>query len=265
MLLNSVIIVLREVLEAALLLSVFLASARLLAIRNRWVVSASAVGIIGAAVYGYSLGPISEWFDGVGQEVCNALLQFGAFAFLAAVVFQMPRRISSSQTSPAKIVLLMAVTAALAIAREGAEVLIYQSGFWGVGNFTSAVAIGSVIGACIGFSVGVLIYYLLLAQPVRFALSTTLTLLTLIAAGMASQATRLLIQADWISSSGALWDTSAVLSERSLPGQLLYALIGYESSPSAPEVVAYLGAATVIVAMYFSGRFIARLSAAELQ
>lgn len=264
MLLNSVVIVLREVLEAALLLSVFLASARLLNIRNRWVVGAIVAGIAIATAYGYALAPVSELFDGVGQEVCNALLQFATFAFLAAVVFEIPRCMSSSQSSKSKIVTLMAITVALAIAREGAEVLIYVSGFWGSADFFSAVAIGSVIGACIGLSVGILIYYLLLAQPARFALSTTLTLLTLIAAGMTSQATRLLIQADWISSSGKLWDTSSFLSEQSLVGQLLYALIGYEASPSAPEVIVYVGSVLLIVALFFSGRLIARFSTDEV-
>lgn len=264
MLLNSVVIVLREVLEAALLMSVFLASARFLQIRNRWVIAALIAGSFGAAAYGYFLEPVSELFDGVGQEVCNAALQFGTFLLLVAIVFQIPRRIRDLRNSPSVIVGLMALTVAMAITREGAEILVYVSGFWGMADFVSTVTIGSIIGACIGFSVGVLIYYLLLGQPIRQAMPTAVVLLHLIGAGMASQATRLLIQADWISTTGALWDTSHILSEQSLAGQLLYALIGYEASPSGAEVIAYVGSLLLLAAAFVAGKISSR-PAAEKQ
>jgi len=253
-LLNSVIIVLREVLEAALLITVLLASARFLQIRNRWVIAALIAGLIGAATYGYLLGPVSELFDGVGQEVCNAMLQFCAFLLLAAILFEIPRRVARPDRSAATLVSLLVITVAVALTREGAEILVYVSGFWGTSDLLSAVAIGSVIGACVGCSVGVLIYYLLLAQPIRYALPTAVVLLHLIGAGMASQATRLLTQADWISVSGPLWDTSHILSEQSLMGQLLYALVGYEASPSGVEVFAYVGSLVILATAYLAGK-----------
>lgn len=264
MLLSSVIIVLREVLEAVLLMSVLLASARFLHIRNRWVLGALVTGLIGAAAYGYLLEPVSDLFDGVGQEVCNATLQFATFALLVVIVFQIPRRVGNPRKSAAVIVGLMALTVATAITREGAEILIYVSGFWNMADFLSAVAIGSIVGACIGFSVGILIYYLLLGQAVKRALPTSIVLLHLIAAGMASQATRLLIQADWISASGAVWDTSHILSEQSLAGQLLYALIGYEASPSSVEVFAYTGSLLLVAAAFVIGRLSSRARAEVL-
>jgi high-affinity iron transporter len=263
MLLNSVVIVLREVLEAALLMSVFLASASLLSVRNYWVVIALTSGLLGAALYGYSLAPISELFDGVGQEVGNASLQFLAFVCLTAVAFQIPRRIANPGSKQTTVLIFMALTTALAITREGAEIIVYVSGFTGMSDFFSAVAIGSIVGACIGFSVGVLIYYLLRALPARHTLPTILILLMLIAAGMASQATRLLIQADWLSAAGAVWDTSAILSEQSLPGQLLYALVGYEASPSMIEVLVYLGSIALVAATYWAGRVMSGLRAGE--
>lgn len=254
MLLNSVVIVLREVLEAVLLISVFLASASFLRFKNRWLIVALLLGSLGAVSYGTLLGPVSELFDGVGQEVCNAMLQLAAFAVIVAIVFLIPRRMNSQQHYRSRIQALMAIAVALAITREGAEILIYVSGFWSMDDFFSSVAIGSFIGACIGISIGVLIYYLLLAQPPRRALPITIALLILIAAGMSSQAVRLLIQADWISAAGALWDTSGILPEQSLPGQLLYALIGYEASPAAVEVVAHVGSIALLAISFLAGR-----------
>jgi high-affinity iron transporter len=63
---------------------------------------------------------------------------------------------------------------------------------------------------------------------------------------MSAQATGLLIQADWISVAGPIWDSSAFIAEDSLTGQLLYALIGYEASPSATEAVIYAASAGVM-------------------
>jgi high-affinity iron transporter len=57
---------------------------------------------------------------------------------------------------------------------------------------------------------------------------------------MVSQTIQLLTQADFISSPSARWDSSFIVDERSLFGQLLYALIGYESTPSFVQVVCYV-------------------------
>jgi high-affinity iron transporter len=257
--------VLREVLEAALLMSVLLAMTRFLRLSGRWGVAALILGFLGAVSYGYALGPVSELFDGVGQEICNAALQFTAFALLAVVAFLIARRIQEPPGRQNTLQLLMAATVALAITREGAEILVYVSGFWSMNDFFSAVGVGSLIGASIGFSVGILIYYLLLAQPSRRALPICVVLLFLVAAGMSSQATRLLIQADWISTAGALWDTSGILPEDSLPGQLLYALVGYEASPAAIEVAVHIGSIVLVAAAFFLGRSIKRSGLEEAQ
>lgn len=261
MLLNSVVIVLREVLEAALLLSVFLACAAILRLGRRWALIAIVTGLLGAFVYGYQLDPISGLFDGVGQEIINALLQYATFVSLGVAVFLIGRRLADAQQPYSMLATLMAAAVALAITREGSEILVYVSGFWSFDEFFSAVAVGSIIGACIGFSTGVLIYYLLVAQTSKHALSVSLVLLVLIAAGMSSQATRLLIQADWISTAGPLWNTSWLLPEESLPGQLLYALLGYEASPAAIEVAVHVGSMLLVAALYFAGRYLGSCAA----
>ena len=94
----------------------------------------------------------------------------------------------------------------------------------------------------------------MLAQPLRHAPLTSIVLLMLTGASMASQATRLLVQADWISTAGAIWDTSHVLSERSLVGQLAYALVGYEASPAAVEIIAYTGSLLFVALAYLAGK-----------
>jgi high-affinity iron transporter len=246
MLINSVILVLREALEAALMISVLLAVSRFLQIRLGWIYYAFGIGLAGATIYAQMLGPISELFEGVGQELFNAVLQYGTFFALAVVAFLISRQRNSTNKSNTTLPFMMAVAVALAVTREGSEVLIYVSGFVQMNDFLGSVGVGSIAGAAIGFSVGVLFYYLLLALDSRPALIISLLLLGLAASGMAAQATGLLIQADWLSVAGPLWNTSAYIAEDSLTGQLLYALVGYEASPSAIEVATYVTSISVM-------------------
>jgi len=246
MLINSVILVLREVLEAALMISILLAASRFLQVRLRWLYYALGIGLVGATTYAKLLNPISELFEGVGQELVNASLQYGTFAALALVAFLISRRRNVDNSNHSTLPVTMAVAVALAVTREGSEVLIYVSGFVQMNDFLGSVGVGSLAGAAIGFSVGVLFYYLLLAIDSRRALMISLLLLGLAASGMSAQATGLLIQADWLSVSGPLWNTSAYIAEDSLTGQLLYALVGYEASPSSIEVATYAASITIM-------------------
>jgi high-affinity iron transporter len=63
----------------------------------------------------------------------------------------------------------------------------------------------------------------------------------LLAASMASQVARLLIQADFLPSLGApLWDTSAILSQSTPVGTVLHGLIGYDAQPAGMQIVFYV-------------------------
>lgn len=248
MLVTSVVIVLREVLEAALLISVLLALSRRLPSATRWLLAAIAVGVLGGFVYAHFLGPVSEMFEGAGQELVNALLQFLVFAAATLIVFLVARARGRPSVPSVALPALMALAVAISSIREGSEIVVYVSGFLAAGHFVSSVGIGSLAGAGIGFSVGVLFYYVLLAAPERSSLWVSLVLLSLAASGMCAQAVQLLVQADWLSSSGPAWDTSWLVPEASLPGQLLYALLGYESAPSTVVAASYGASLAVFTA-----------------
>ncbi|MFK7954474.1 MAG: FTR1 family protein [Lysobacterales bacterium] len=254
MLLNSVVLVLREVLEAALLLSVLIAISRILSLRLRWVLAASAAGLTGSIIFGLNMHRVSDLLEGVGQEVTNAMMQLAVFGLLVATVYLVARCSRKLRPQGKTLPILMVIAVTLAITREGSEILIYTMGFWHMEDYLSSIGIGSLVGASIGLSVGILFYYLLLSQPTRLALFLSTVLLMLIGSGMCAQAIALLIQADWITVAGPLWDTSRILPESSLPGQLLYALIGYEASPSSREVMFYLGSMLAMTVAVIAGR-----------
>jgi high-affinity iron transporter len=72
-------------------------------------------------------------------------------------------------------------------------------------------------------------------------------LLLLLAAGLASQLARVLIQGDWVPPIvSPLWDSSALLPTNSVLGSTLHVLIGYDAQPSGMQVVFYLTTLTII-------------------
>ena len=75
----------------------------------------------------------------------------------------------------------------------------------------------------------------------------TTILITLLAAGLASQAVAFLQQAGYLAAYATpLWDTSAWLPESGLVGRLLHTLVGYTDQPDSAQLFAYV---TVIIGM----------------
>ncbi len=238
MLPTSVIIILREVLEAALLISILSAQSNMLGMSRRWMGPGIGLGLFGAVIYGLSIGVVSEWFGGFGQELVNATMQGLIYLLLVCFVFLVMRYPRHHDTRITRLIpVLMALAVALAVTREGFEILVYLYGFSGIFSQLLTVSMGAIIGAGIGISTGVLLYYLLCHPAIQRVPVIGFGLLALFGAGLLSQAIMLLIQANWLPSQMPLWDTTAWLPESSVTGQLLYVLVGYEATPTAIQVI----------------------------
>lgn len=256
MFLNAVIIILQEILEAALLISVLLVFTQLFhkiwgdsfVVRVSWVGYSVFLGAIGAALYSYFTPQVSEWFDYVGQEVVNASIHILSLILLLLLAFAVPSgKILGKMMTKARLTsICMIGMVLLALIREGSEIILYIGGVAGQpGNFTPVI-FGGIIGAGIGVSTGVLLYYGLVSLKIKWAFRFSMVLLALIAGNMGSQAVLLLTQADWLPFTPIAWNSSALLSEESIPGHLLYALIGYESTPSVLQLACYLSGMILI-------------------
>ena len=239
MLINSVILVLREVLEASLLVSLLLALTQIQKMSARWIVPALGLGFFVAGVYALATRTVSQWFDGTGQEVVNAAMQYMIYLLIMSIIVTVVWVETVDTRANRFLPGLMIVTVALAIAREGSEIFIYLSGFMTVPDMLDNVIFGSLIGASIGCSIGALFYYLVVERNQKVVRLLSLVLLALVAAGMISQATQLMMQADFLPSHSPVWDTSGWISEGSIVGQLLYALVGYEATPSLLQLIVY--------------------------
>jgi high-affinity iron transporter len=254
MFLDAVIQILQELFEAALLVSVLLALHQQLATAGRpgaavpaaWFWVAIAAGSVGSMLYALAMPAVSEWFDYVGQEVTNAVMQLLVIAslFTYCLLLRWPRGFSAGYTLAGGV--LLTVIIAFGITREGSEIILYVKGIGDSPTSVTPVLLGGGVAAGIGLSAGILLYFGLLQLPPVWGLRTTLVLLAMFAGNMASQAMLLLNQADWLPATPQVWDSSGLLPEFSIAGQLLYGLVGYEANPSALQVLAYLTAALLI-------------------
>jgi high-affinity iron transporter len=243
MLLNSAILILREVLEAAVLVSVLLALSRNLGQGGRWFVLSLPITAAGTVLFASTLDVITDSLDGAGQEVTNASLQFFVYLLTLYII-----AIAARPPVPKALFTgLMASAAICAMIREGSEMYLYISSFASVAELRTPVFTGSAIGAGIGISVGVLLYSALGALSGRACYRVCILTLCPIGAGMVMQGTMLLEQVDWLPSGKAAWDSSFLVAEQSIPGELMYAVFGYESTPSNVQLLLY-GAALVSMA-----------------
>ena len=93
-----------------------------------------------------------------------------------------------------------------------------------------------------GALVGLLSYAGLLRIPLHHFFTVTSWLLLLLSAGLAAQAASFLNQAGLLPALGmGIWNTSRILDQHSIAGQLLHILVGYIARPSGIELVFYVG------------------------
>jgi high-affinity iron transporter len=259
--LATAIIVFREVLEASLVVGIVLAASRGVPRRGVWVASGIAAGILGAALVAAGAGTMAAAVNGIGQELFNATILFTAVAMLGWHNIWMNRHgreLAAAAATLGKAVVggtrplyALALVVGIAVLREGSEIVLF---LYGVAIVSAAGGLsmlgGGILGLAGGAAIGALIYLGLLAIPLRRLFTVTSWLILLLAAGMASQGAAFLMQANLLPSLGnELWDTSSILSERSVLGLLLHVLIGYSAQPAGIQVVFYLATLLGILAL----------------
>lgn len=256
--LGALVIVFREVLEAGLVIGIVLAATRGIDGRGRWVAAGIGAGVCGAAVVALFAGAISEAFQGTGQEVFNAGVLGAAVVMLTwhnvwmarhgrEIASEM-RKVGRAVTEGTRPLTALAIVVGLAVLREGSEVVLFLYGIMAAGTSATALLSGGLLGIAAGAAFTAATYFGLLAIPGRYIFAVTTWVIALLAAGMAAQAAQFLYNAGLIDVLGAtLWDTSWLLTERSLVGQLLHTLIGYSSHPTAIQLLAYAGTLAAMV------------------
>ena len=251
------ILVFREVLEAAMIVSIVAAATRGVAGRWRWIGSGLLLGCVGAALVAAGAGRLADAMSGMGQEWFNAAVLLAAAAMIGWHVIWMARhgrvlaadagRFGNDVSEGRRPLTALMIVVALAVLREGSEVVLFGYGLLSGGSGAGDLLTGGLLGVLSGVAAGVAMYAGLLRIPMRHFFRATNGLLMLLAAGLTASAAGFLAQADVLPTlANPLWDTSALLSDESWLGRTLHALVGYTAQPSGMQVLLYLSMVIVL-------------------
>lgn len=264
---STALIVFRETLEAAMIVSIVMAATKMVPRRDVWIIAGLVVGLLGAALIAVFAGAIQSLASGMGQEIFNATVMFIAVAMLAWHSIWMSRHgrelsqnlnaAGRDVSSGNKSLMGLALVVAVALLREGSETVMFLYGI-AVSDSGSLLdmTLGGLAGLLGGIAMGAALYLGLLQIPMKRIFSVTNALIILLAAGMASQGVGFLVDANIVPALGFnVWDTSWLLTESSIAGKVLHALVGYTARPEGIQIVFYLTTLIgILLAVRFSGQ-----------
>lgn len=245
--LDAVLLVLREVLEAALIISLLLALSNQFQLQFRWSFIALAIGIFGSWLLAHYAYEIADAAEGTGQELLNVVLYLSVVICVIVLGLLILSSAHQSVTNqkftthrPTVIYSLFIIIVSFSLAREGSEIWIYLSSFTHKPNLLTSAFIGAAIGTGIGMSLGAITYYAFTFMSKRFFLPVFLIVISLLAGGLSMQIAKQLMQIGLLDSGAPLWDSSFLVNEHSWLGELLYALLGYDSRPAPVQGIFYI-------------------------
>lgn len=246
----SLLITLREGLEAALIVGIVLSVLHRLQrhdlVRSAWAGVGAAVAISLAG--GLALRGLGVALEGHSEEIFEGAMMLVAASVLTWMILWMTRRGRQIQASLERDVRRTAAQGGawglfgltfVAVLREGLETALFLN----AALFTATpvqTLIGGILGLAIAIGLGWAIFAAGRRLNVRVFFQATGILLLLFAAGLVARSVHEFQEAALLPVLvQPVWDLNPVLDENSLPGEFLKALFGYNGNPSLLEVLAY--------------------------
>ncbi len=258
---GALIIVFREVVEAGLVVGIVFAVTQTIAHRFRYIFGGIVAGLCGAGLVAMFTGLIAAAMAGIGQEVFNAGILALAVVMLTWHNVWMARHgremsdelhaIGREIRSGSKPLIALAIVVAVAVLREGSEIVLFLYGIVVAGGSSGlGIFVGGIIGLLLGVGVAFVTFKGLVAIPMRHLFRVTTLLISFIAAGMAVQAVAFLEQANVATKlDRAVWNTSSVLPDDAILGRVLHTLIGYTDQPTQLQLLVYVLTLATIFAL----------------
>ena len=249
--LSSLLITLREGLEAALIVGIILAY--LARTNNRqgfrpvWLGTSLAVLvslIAGAAIY-----LLVGEFSGRAEKIFEGLAMFVAAGILTWMIFWMRKQaidikahleaqIQSVLTSGSSLGLV--ILAFIVVVREGIETVLFLFAATRVAESPLLFTVGGLVGLAIAIVIGYSIYKGTSRLNLRTFFNATSLVLIVFAAGLLAYGIHEFIEAGIIPPLvDPVWDINHILSDKSTLGLFLKAILGYNGNPALVEVISY--------------------------
>jgi high-affinity iron transporter len=271
--LSGFLLAVREGFEAVLVLSIVIGvlhkMGRSELAPSVWAGAASA--IIGSILIAVGLNLLGSAFSGPGEPLFEGSALLLAAGVLTWMNFWMRKqagplanKIESEASLPnlSRARKALFFLAFLTVIREGAELSVFL-----LAVSLTASRIQELVGAVLGLAAAVLLGWALLSTSRRMNIKLffryTNAFMILFAAGMVGLGIGEFNEIGWIPALVAhLWNLGGLLPDQSLVGQILHTLVGYTSSPSLTQVIAYLAYLGLLAGIILWRRRPTRASAA---
>jgi high-affinity iron transporter len=247
--LPAFILLLREGLEASLIVSILLAALRQLGQREQ----ARAIWIgVGLAVLGSVIGgaiiyvTVREYADTTFQTIFETVTYLVAVVILTTMTFWMQRhsrtlkREITEKATAAGSGFALGLLAFTTVGREGLEASVFALAFAFQTNGLLWLT-GAALGVAAAVALSWAIYRMGYKLDYRLFFRVMGVLLLIFAAGLLADAVQNIQELGWVSvGSVHLWSTAHILSEESVLGDTLHAFLGYAQAPTALQLTLYL-------------------------
>ncbi len=252
------IITFREALEAALVVGIVLAylekteNTRF----NRHVYIGVAAGVVGSLLAAILFQSIAGGFEGNTEQLFEGTLMIIATIMITWMIFWMlgQKHIREEIEKKVRIELTekhalgLMLFAFISVLREGVETVIF------IGAAATGSEGASLIGAILGIAAAVFLAFLLFETAIRINIKTffniTSILLILFAAGIFAHGIHEYQEAGILEEQKEIWNTKAILDDKSFWGSITRSLLGYNDNPTLYEVIAYIGYLITILILY---------------
>lgn len=249
--LPSLLLSLREGLEAALIIGIVLGALRKFnhAQLSSIVWAGSLVAVVASFATALVLNFLGASLEGSSEMVFEGATFFLAAAVLTWMIFWMShqsRTIKGELEAGVRKATLQSgmgglfFLAFISVLREGVELALFLT--------ASALATNlhqTILGALLGLAGATILGWTLFATTLRLNLQRffqiTGALLILFAAGLVASSVHEFIELGWVPGIiSHMWNLNPILSQNSTAGQILKTLFGYNAQPSLTEALAYI-------------------------
>lgn len=251
---SSFLLMLREGLEAALIVAIVLAYLRTLGRKEEFktVWAGVAGGVLVALVAGVAIFSAVGGLEGESEEIVEGVIAFTAAGVLTWMIFWMARQARSIKGNlqskvdaalAAQSTTALALIAFVAILREGLESALFLLSATVGTDSNNAVFAGGIVGLAAAAVIGYLVYLGSRRVNLRSFFRVTGILVLLFAAGLLAKGIHEFQEVGYIPTAlEHVYDVSSVTflnPDESTVGDFLKGLFGWSPNPSIEMVIAY--------------------------
>ncbi|MDR2189578.1 MAG: FTR1 family protein [Azonexus sp.] len=259
---NAFFVVWRESLEAFLIAGILFAWLKAnddSGAGRRALFAGLGAGVLLALALGWALLTAQDELTGEALDIFQTATLIVAAALITQMVLWMRRhgrqikaRLHADLTTAAARsgYLGVAIVAALAVAREGAETVIFLYGLAQGGDLSALIG-GSLAGFIAAAATAWLAAKSLARLNIGLLLRLSAILLLILASALLMSASDPPIRADWVPTLiDPVWDSSALIDDGTTGGKLLADFTGYRARPALSTLLVWLGYWTLVIVGY---------------